>query len=141
MRVGNRASVAYAAASCRPRLRGKNVDAAGLRIARLAYVMHYFLGTRAHVMRTTRDAHNATACTLMRTLGKSLRRALTSSDNHIQRDSFSAIRRTSMLKASVLAERQLALQSRWHDTLRPVLRINGSKKRARLWLDTPVNAQ
>jgi hypothetical protein len=55
MRVDDRASVAYAPASCRPMLRGKkNVDAVGLRIARLAYVMHYSLGTRAPVMRTRR---------------------------------------------------------------------------------------
>jgi hypothetical protein len=40
MRVDNRASVGYAAASCRPRLRSKIFDAVGLRIARLAYVMH-----------------------------------------------------------------------------------------------------
>jgi plasmid maintenance system antidote protein VapI len=32
----------------------KNVDAVGLRIARLAYVMHYSLGTLAHMMRTRR---------------------------------------------------------------------------------------
>jgi hypothetical protein len=30
----------------------KNVDAVGLRIARLAYVMYYSLGTRAHVICT-----------------------------------------------------------------------------------------
>jgi hypothetical protein len=30
----------------------KNVDAAGLRIARMAYVMRYSLGTLAHMMRT-----------------------------------------------------------------------------------------
>jgi hypothetical protein len=72
MRVGNRASVAYAAAStsartprlprvayaeasCRPRPRGeKNVFAVGLRIARVACVMHYSLGTLAHMMRTRR---------------------------------------------------------------------------------------
>jgi hypothetical protein len=32
----------------------KNVDAVGLRIARLAYVMHFLHGTQAHVMRTRR---------------------------------------------------------------------------------------
>jgi hypothetical protein len=32
----------------------KNVDPVGLRIARLAYVMHYSLGTQAHIMRTRR---------------------------------------------------------------------------------------
>jgi hypothetical protein len=32
----------------------KNVDPAGLRIARSAYVMHYSLGTQAHMMRTRR---------------------------------------------------------------------------------------
>jgi hypothetical protein len=32
----------------------KNVDAAGLRIARLASVMHYSLGTQAQMMRTRR---------------------------------------------------------------------------------------
>jgi len=47
VRVGDRAYVACAAASCCPRLRSKKInDAAGLRIARLAYVMHYSLGTR-----------------------------------------------------------------------------------------------
>jgi hypothetical protein len=54
MRVDNRVSVAYAAP---PVARGfvvKNVDAAGLRIARLAYVMHYSLGTQAHMMRSRR---------------------------------------------------------------------------------------
>jgi hypothetical protein len=38
----------------------------------------------------SRDAHKATARTLMRTLGKSLRRAPTPCDNYIQRESFSA---------------------------------------------------
>jgi hypothetical protein len=32
----------------------KNVDPVGLRIARLAYVMHSSLGTQAHMMRTRR---------------------------------------------------------------------------------------
>ena len=32
----------------------KKVDPVGLRIARLAYVMHYSLGTQAHMMRTRR---------------------------------------------------------------------------------------
>ena len=76
MRVDSRASVSYAAASartprpprvrrglrayCTPKLldaRGfvvKNVFAVGLRIARLAYVMHYSFGTLAHMMRTRR---------------------------------------------------------------------------------------
>jgi hypothetical protein len=36
------------------------------------------------------DAHQATKRTLMRTLGKSLRRAPTPCDNHIQGESFSA---------------------------------------------------
>jgi hypothetical protein len=60
----------------------KNVDAVGLRIARLAYVMHYSLGKLAHM--------KATARTLMRALGKSLRRAPTPCDNNIQRQSSSA---------------------------------------------------
>jgi hypothetical protein len=71
MRVENRASVAYAAASssartprpprvayakasCCLRLRGKKKFAVGLRIARMACVMHYSLGTLAHIMRTRR---------------------------------------------------------------------------------------
>ena len=40
----------------------KNVDAAGLRIARLAYGMHYSLGTRADVMRTRRLNARLCAC-------------------------------------------------------------------------------
>ena len=32
----------------------KNVDAARLRIARFVYVMHYSLGTQAHMIRTRR---------------------------------------------------------------------------------------
>jgi hypothetical protein len=63
----------------------KNVDAVGQRIARLAYVMHYSLGTLAHMMRTRR-LH----ATLMRTLGETLRRAPTPCDNYIQRENFSA---------------------------------------------------
>jgi hypothetical protein len=71
MRVDSRASVAYAAASTSahtprpPRVRTpkplvargfvvKNVFAVGLRIARLAYVVYYSLGTLAHMMRTKR---------------------------------------------------------------------------------------
>jgi hypothetical protein len=69
-----------------PEASWKNVDSAGLRIARLAYVMHYSLGTQAHMMRTRR----LTARTPMRALGKSLRRAPTPCDNHLQRESFSA---------------------------------------------------
>jgi hypothetical protein len=46
--------VAYAEASCRPRLRGKKRFEVGLRIACLACVMHYSLGTLAHMMRTRR---------------------------------------------------------------------------------------
>ena len=75
--------VAYAEASCRPRLRGKKRLEVGLRIACLAW-----LGTLAHMMHTRRC--QATARTLMRTLGKSLRRAPTPCDNHIQRESISA---------------------------------------------------
>jgi hypothetical protein len=71
MRADNRASVACAAATtsartprpprvayveapCRPRLRGKKRFAVGLRIACLACVMHYSLGTLAHMMRKRR---------------------------------------------------------------------------------------
>ena len=77
----------------------KDVDAAGLRIVRFAYAMHYSLGTRAHVICTRelfarlvglRDAHKATARTLLRALEKSLRRAPTPCDNRIQRESFRA---------------------------------------------------
>jgi hypothetical protein len=50
MRVDDRASLEYAAASCRPMLHGKNVDTVGLRIARLACVMNYSLGTQAHMI-------------------------------------------------------------------------------------------
>jgi hypothetical protein len=46
--------VAYAKASCRPRLRGKKCFEVVLRIAFLACVMHYSLGTLAHMMRTRR---------------------------------------------------------------------------------------
>jgi hypothetical protein len=64
----------------------KGVDPVGLRIARLAYVTHYSLGTQqAHMMRT-----KATARTPMRPLGKSLWGAPKPRDNRIQRESFSA---------------------------------------------------
>jgi len=57
MCVDNRASIALAAASARSVRRGlvspRGVDAVGLRIARLAYVMYFSLGTRAHVMCTS----------------------------------------------------------------------------------------
>jgi hypothetical protein len=51
MRVDDRAGVRSV---CRGLLSPvvKNVDAAGLRIARSAYVMYYSLGTRAHVICT-----------------------------------------------------------------------------------------
>ena len=62
----------------------KNVDAAGLRIARLAYVIRYSLGTQAHMMRTRRL--NARLCAR---LGKVFG-APKPCDNHIQRESFSA---------------------------------------------------
>jgi hypothetical protein len=71
MRVDNRASVAYAAdstsartprpprvayaeASCRRGFEVNNVLVAGLRIARVACVMHFSLGTLAHIMRISR---------------------------------------------------------------------------------------
>jgi hypothetical protein len=47
--------------------------------------MNYSLGTLG-----LRDAHKATARTLIHKLWKSLRRALKSCDNHIQREGFSA---------------------------------------------------
>ena len=63
MRVENHVSIAYAAVFARSVLRrglraqrtprppvARGVDAVGLRIARLAYVMYYSLGTRAHVI-------------------------------------------------------------------------------------------
>ena len=53
----------------------KNVDAVGLRIARLAYVMHFLHGTQAHVMRTRRL--NARLCAR---LGKILMRRTTGGD-------------------------------------------------------------
>jgi hypothetical protein len=52
MRVDNGGSVAYAAAFFCPKHRLKTFGAAGLRIIRLAYVVHYTLGTRDHVMCT-----------------------------------------------------------------------------------------
>jgi hypothetical protein len=59
----------------------KNVDPVGLRIARLAYVMHYSLGTQqAHMMRTRRL--HARLCAR---LGK-----VPPCDNHIQRENFNA---------------------------------------------------
>jgi hypothetical protein len=67
MRAGNSASVAYAAASTSPRTprpprvayaeascRVKKRFTVGLRIACLACVMHYSLGTLAHMMRKRR---------------------------------------------------------------------------------------
>ena len=98
MSVENRASIAYAAA------RTRGVDAVGLRIARLAYVMCFSLGTRAHVM------HKATANTLIRTLRKSFQHALTPSDNRKQRKSFSASSAPTI--AVVLAARQRQIQTR-----------------------------
>jgi hypothetical protein len=72
----------------------KNVYPVGLRIARLAYVMHYSLGTQAHMMRTRRL--NARLCArLGKVFGARPRPA--------------AI--TYNAKASVLAARQHVLQS------------------------------
>jgi hypothetical protein len=77
--------VAYAAASCRPRLRGKKrwCGRAAHRTLGLQYAL-FALHAGSH------DAHKATARTLMRALGESLRCAPTPCDNHIQRESFSA---------------------------------------------------
>jgi hypothetical protein len=36
----------------------KNVYQAGLRIARLAYVVHYFLGTQAHMIQSLDMMHS-----------------------------------------------------------------------------------
>jgi hypothetical protein len=72
----------------------KNVDAVGLHIARLAYAMHYSLGTRAHVMRSRR-LH---ACLCAR-LGK-----VFGARSHPATIAYNA-------KASVLAARQHVLQS------------------------------
>jgi len=113
-RADNRASVAYAAAStfahtprppreayaeasCRPRLRGKKTFR--------GRAAHGVLGLARHA--GSNDAHKATARTLMRALGKSLRRAPKPCDNHIQRESFRA---SSAPTCSVLC----------HDALRPV---------------------
>ena len=62
--------VAYAEASCRPRLRGKKTFR--------SRASHRMLGLAR--LAGSHDAHKATARTLMRTLGKSLRRAK-ASDN------------------------------------------------------------
>ena len=99
--------VAYAEASCRPRLLGKNTFR--------GRASHRMLGLARHA--GSHDAHKATARTLMRALGKSLRRAPTSCDNHIQRESFRA---SSAPTCSALSE----------DESRPVTPKNGSKKRA-----------
>jgi hypothetical protein len=85
MRVDNRASVAYATAFCRPRLRGEKRLCG--RAAHRTLDLRYVLFAR-HA--GSRGAHKATARTLLRALGKSLRRAPTSCDNHIQRESASA---------------------------------------------------
>jgi hypothetical protein len=72
----------------------KKVDPVGLRIARLAYVMHYSLGTQAHMMRTRRL--NVRLCArLEKSFGA--------------RPNPATI--TYNAKASVLAARQHALQS------------------------------
>jgi hypothetical protein len=101
IRVDNRASVAYAAAStsartprpsrvayvvdsCRPRLRCKKCR---------CEAAHRTLGLRYALFARHAESHDAqktTARTLMRTLGKSLRHAPKPCDNHIQRDSISA---------------------------------------------------
>jgi hypothetical protein len=104
MRVDDRASVAYAAAStsartlrpsrvayaeasCRPRLRGKKPSC--------GRAAHHTLGLRYALFARhagSHDTHEATARTLMRALRRSLRRAPTPCDNHIhiQRESFRA---------------------------------------------------
>jgi hypothetical protein len=101
MRVDNRASVAYSAAStsartprpprvayaeasCRPRPCGKKHFCG--RAAHRTLGLRYALFARRA---GSHDAHKATARTLMRKLGKSLRRAPTPCDNHIhiQRES------------------------------------------------------
>jgi hypothetical protein len=72
--------VPYAEASCRPRLRGKKTFR--------SRASHRMLNLARHA--GSHDAHKATGRTLMRTLGKSLRRAPTPCDNHVQRESFRA---------------------------------------------------
>jgi hypothetical protein len=73
----------------------KKVDSVGLRIARLAYVKLYSLGTQAHMMRKRRL--NARLCAR---LGK----VLGAPTPHPAKITYNA-------KASVLAARQHALQS------------------------------
>ena len=104
--------VAYAEASCRPSFVVKKTIR--------SRASHRMLGLAR--LAGSHDAHKATASTLMRTLGKSLRRAPTPCDNHMQRASFRA---SSAPTFSVLC----------HDALRPVTRKNGSQQRARLWSD------
>jgi hypothetical protein len=81
----------------------KNDDSVGLRIARLAHVVHYSLGTQAHMMRTRRL--NARLCARF---GK-----VFGARPHPATITYNA-------KASVLAARQHVLKSlvtRWISTL------------------------
>jgi hypothetical protein len=104
-RADNRASVAYAAASARSVRRSFLSPEASWYTTFRGRAAHRMLGLARHA--GSNDAHKATARTLMRTLGKSLRRAPTPCDNHIQRESFRA---SSAPTCSVLC----------HDALRPV---------------------
>jgi hypothetical protein len=128
-RADNRASVAYAAASTFARApKPPRVPYAEAFLSPDASWLKTFRGRAAHRMlglarhAGSHDAHKATARTLMRALGKSLRRAPTPCANHIQRESFRA---SSALTCSVLC----------HDALRPVTPKKGSQQRARLWSD------
>ena len=110
--------VAYAEASCRPRLRGKKCLEVGLRIACLAW-----LGTLAHMMRTRR---------LHARLGKAFG----------ARPHPATI--TCNAKASELAARQRALfcdmmnLDPFHQRMAAKNAQNGSQLRTRLWPDSSV---
>ena len=78
----------------------KHVDTAGLRIARLAYVMNYSLGTLAHMM-CTRRLHARLCARLGKAFGARLRKAF-GARPHPAAITYNA-------KASELAARQRAL--------------------------------
>ena len=114
--------VAYAEASCRPRLRGKKRLEVGLRIACLAW-----LGTLAHMMRTRR-LHARLCARLGKAFGARPHPATI----------------TCNAKASELAARQLALfcdmmnLGPCHQKMAAKNAQNGSQQRTRLWPDSSV---
>jgi hypothetical protein len=117
--------VAYAEASCRPRLRGKKRSEVGLHIVCLAW-----LGTLAHMMRTRRL--HARLCAR---LGKAF-----GARPHPATITYNVEASEQAARQRVLFCEKMYLDPR-HQRMAEKNAQNGSQQRTRLWPDSSVAAQ